>query len=158
MWGKLQNVPSRAFEGGREDIDTLDFIDYEAGFHPEGDAGAAVIWGGVIVATGLLSWAVGDEKHFVLANLIEPDFDRVMIIPYTRIAEVRPSFPRGNEMFNWLLEEAVLRLCMLNLDGTDSKKLLALLHPDNCSFRNRVRQWMDIHHPGKQEDLRRRNR
>src|SRR5829696_3174810 len=66
MWAKLIDVPQRAFDGGREDIDALDFIDYETGQHPKGLAGAAVIWGGVLAATGALSWAIGDEQHFVL--------------------------------------------------------------------------------------------
>ena len=63
MWSRLKNVPERRFDGRREDIDALDFIDYEAGQHPEGLAGAAIIWGGVLASTGALSWAIDDEQH-----------------------------------------------------------------------------------------------
>src|SRR4051812_28056301 len=77
MWAKLKNVPQRAFDGSREDIAALDFIDYEAGHHPEGLAGAAIIWGGVLEATGTLSWALGDGQHIVLVG--DPDHPRTLI-------------------------------------------------------------------------------
>jgi hypothetical protein len=87
MVGEAQARAHRAFAGSREDIDALDFIDYEAGSHPEGLAGAAVIWGGVLESTGVLSWAVGDEQHWVLT--VNPNCRQALIVPYARVAEIQ---------------------------------------------------------------------
>jgi len=132
MWTKLKNVPYRAFDGTREDIDALDFIDYEAGHHPEGLAGAAVIWGGVLAATGVLSWAVGDEQHFVLVG--EPDYPRALIFPYARVSELAHSSAPQFGKYEWLLEEAVLRLSCLGFDDEAVGKLRSLLRVEPEDF------------------------
>jgi hypothetical protein len=132
MWAKLKNVPERRFDGGREDIAALDFIDYEAGDHPEGLAGAAVIWGGVLASTGVLSWAIGDEQHWVLIR--DPDYPRALIFPYARVAELNHSSCPQFGKYNWLLEEAVLRLSYVGLGEDEESKLRALLDVESEGF------------------------
>jgi hypothetical protein len=132
MWAKLKNVPHRAFDGGREDIDALDFIDYEAGSHPEGLAGAAVIWGGVLAATGVLSWAIGDEQHWVLVG--DPDWPRALIFPYARVAEISHSSGPQSGKYEWLLEETVLRLTYVGFGAEEEAKLRALLDVEADGF------------------------
>ena len=125
MWAKLKNVPHRAFDGSREDIDALDFIDYEAGNHPEGLPGVAVLWGGVLASTGVLSWAIGDEQHWVLVG--DPDWPRALIFPYARVAEIKHTSGPQFGKYEWLLEEAVLRLTNLGFGDDEEAKLRALL-------------------------------
>lgn len=132
MWPKLKNVPERRFDGGRDDIDALDFIDYEAGHHPEGLAGAAVIWGGVLASTGVLSWAIGDEQHWVLVG--DPDYPRALIFPYARVAEINHSSGPQFGKYEWLLEEAVLRLAYLGFGDEEEAKLRALLVIESEGF------------------------
>lgn len=140
MWKELKNVPRREFDGGREDIDALDFIDYEAGRHPEGLAGAAIIWGGVLVATGALSWAIGDEQHFVLVG--DPDFPRALIFPYARIAEIHHSSCPQFGKFKWLLDEVILRLCAQGFDDEHEQKLRSLLSADHEGFIHWTQGWL----------------
>lgn len=132
MWAKLKNVPERRFDGSREDIDALDFIDYEAGHHPDGLAGAAVIWGGVLASTGVLSWAIGDEQHWVLVG--DPDWPRALIFPYARVAEINHSSGPQFGKYEWLLEEAVLRLICLSLSEEEAAKLQALMDVEPDGF------------------------
>jgi hypothetical protein len=141
MWSKLKNVPVRLFNGGREDIDSLDFIDYEAGHHPEGLAGAAVIWGGVLAATGGLSWAIGDEQHFVL--IAGWDYPRALIFPYARVAELNHSSVVQYGKYEWLLEEAVLRLMRVGFDGAIEEKLKALLDAEVDGFLDHAKREID---------------
>lgn len=137
MWGKLKSVRRCGFEGGREDIEALDFIDYEAGSHPEGLAGAAVIWGGVLAATGVVSWAIGDEQHFVLVS--DSECPRALVFPYARVAEIHcSSWPQFGK-YEWLLEEAVLRLCAQGLDV--ERKLRDLLRDRSDGFVAWSRRW-----------------
>jgi hypothetical protein len=140
MWGKLKNVPERAFDGSRADIDALDFIDYESGDHPEGLAGAAVIWGGVLVGTGVLSWAVGDEQHFVLVG--DPA-ERALIFPYARVAEINHSWGPQYGKYEWLLEEVVLRLTGLGFGAEHEAKLRAVLDVDEDGFFDFVRRGIE---------------
>jgi hypothetical protein len=132
MWAKLTNVPERRFDGSREDIDALDFIDYEAGSHPEGLPGAAVIWGGVLASTGVLSWAIADEQHWVLIG--DSDWEKALIFPYARVAEINHSSgPEPGMKYEWLLEEAALRLTCL-VGEEEVAKLRALLNIESDGF------------------------
>jgi hypothetical protein len=132
MWAKLRNVPRRNFDGSRDDINALDFIDYEADSHPEGLPGAAIIWGGVLAATGALSWAIGDEQHFVL--VAASDYLSALIFPYARVAEIRHSSVPQFGKYEWLLEEAVLRLCNSGFDVDIEQKLRSLLDLNEGGF------------------------
>lgn len=132
MWAELKNVPERRFDGCRQDINALDFIDYEAGHHPEGLAGTAVIWGGVFAKTGLLSWAIGDEQHWVLVGDI--DWPRALIFPYARVAEINHSAGPQFGKYEWLLEETILRLISLGVGEEEAAKLRALLVAESESF------------------------
>lgn len=132
MWATLREVPHRAFDGGREDINALDFIDYEAGHHPHGLAGAALIWGGVLASTGALQWAVGDNQHLVLVS--SEVYPRAMIVPYARVAEIDHSSSPQYGKYDWLLEETVLRLYGLDFPPETHEKLKALLSPDAEGF------------------------
>jgi hypothetical protein len=128
FWAAFETLPPRRFDGCREDIDALDFIDYElGGDHPMGLEGAAVVWAGVLVAAGALEWAIGDERHFVL--VAGSGLPRAMIWPYARVAELdRSSVPQFGK-YDWLLEEAVLRLWGLGLPASAEaeERLFALL-------------------------------
>jgi len=141
MWAELVNVPERRFEGDPEDIDTLNFIDYEAGDHPEGASGAAIIFGGVLVKTGLFEWAIGDETHLVLVTTT--DYPRVMIYPYARMAEVEHSSwpaPGNAQRFDWLLEEVALRLWVGGICDDRLGPLLALVGRNETLYWNSAKE------------------
>lgn len=123
MWSKITNVPERRFDGSREDIDALDFIEYEAGHHPEGHAGAAIIWGGVLVSTGVVSWAIGNDQHWVLVG--DPDYPKVLILPYARLTEISHTVTFGK--WKRLLDEAVFRLTSIGFSDEQEARLHALL-------------------------------
>lgn len=145
MWAKLRHVPERRFDGGRDDLDALHFIDYEAGSHPEGDGGAATIFGGVLVATGLFEWAVADDAHLVLLTTL--DYPRVMIFPGARLAEAINSSwpaPSGAGRFDWMLEEVVLRLCVGGIDGPHLRPVLALMGSGPTLYWDAAKKALDV--------------
>lgn len=128
LWANLKNVPHRAFDGSREDIDALDFIDYEGADHPEGLAGAARIWAGVFVNSGGLQWAVdGASELFVVDHVDAP---RAAIHVRARLAEIRYSLPQYGKHY-WAFEEAVLHLCSLPVASGIQQKLRSLLDTES---------------------------
>ena len=126
MWVGLKQVPPRRFAGDPEDINALDFIDYEAGHHPQGLAGAAIIWGGVLAGAGL-SWAVGEGSQLFLVDTIDTPW--ATINPYARVAEINCSAPQFGK-YSWALEEAVLHVCSLPIAEHLAQRLGALLQSD----------------------------
>jgi hypothetical protein len=159
MWAKLKTLPPCAFVGGREDLDALDFIDYEGLDHPEGLQGAAIIWGGVIAATGALRWAVGDESHFVLT--IDEGWPRTVVCPYSRVAELAHSQNPQYGKYEWAMEEAVLRLLDQGFSDEIEARLTALLSSDADGFLDRARPLIDRlltdkqrRHEAKQREIR----
>ena len=140
MWAKLKNVPPRAFDGSRDDLDALDFIDYEAGHHPQGLVGAAIIWGGVLAATGLVTWAFADEQLVLVGD---PDYPRALIFPYARLIELECSSHPQYGKYEWLFEEAVLRLS-LEFGDEAIAKLRPLLHIEAEGFMDRARSTIEL--------------
>ena len=127
MWSTLQHVPSRTFTGGPEDINTLDFLDYEAGHHPRGLSGAAIIWGGVLVHAGMF-WAVGEASELLLVDKI--DSPNGIIYPYGRIVEISDSLPQYGK-YSWAFEEAVLHLCSLPVEAKILEQMKMLLEKES---------------------------
>jgi hypothetical protein len=145
MWARLRSVPERTFDGGREDIDALNFIDYEAGEHPQGTSGAAMIWGGVLVKTGLFMWAIADDHDLVLVTTL--DYPQVTIFPYARLAEIENSSwpaPSNAQRFDWLLEEVVLRLCAGGISGDQLRPVLALVDRVETLYWNAAKGALDL--------------
>ena len=147
MWSGLTSVPERTFDGGPEDLGTLNFIDYQAGEHPNGVLGAALIFGGVLVRTGVFDWAVGDDGHLVLVTRL--DYPRVMIFPYARLAEVEnSSWPATGmaQRFDWLLEEVIVRVHVGGIEGDHLRPLLALveLRQNETQYWNAVRRALAV--------------
>lgn len=136
MWAKYNTLPACPFDGGRGDVDALDFIDYEGLCHPEGAPGAAVMWGRVLVATGALHWAVGDEMQLVLT--IDEGSPRTLIHPYARLAELDHSNYPHYGKHEWAMEEAVLRLLGQGFSDEIDARLAALLSPDEDCFLDRA--------------------
>jgi hypothetical protein len=132
MWGKLANVPERRFDGSREDIDALDFIDYEAGHHPDGLRGAAIILGGVLVATGALSWAIGLNGDLVL--VADPVYPRVLINICPRVEEINGSSHPQDGKYECILEEIILVLHHRGLDMEACENLRKLIDSRSSSF------------------------
>jgi hypothetical protein len=145
MWRRLRNVPERIFDGGRQDLDTLSFIDYEAGEHPEGNFGAAIIFGEVLVKTGVFTWAIADDTHFALVTTQE--YPRVMILPYARLTELEgsswPALANG-QRFDWLLEEIVVRLCVGGVDNDQLRTVLALVERGETLYWDAATKALDL--------------
>ena len=145
MWTKLRNVPERIFEGEPKDIAALNFIDYEAGSHPDGAVGAAIIFGSVLVKTGLFAWAVAEDGQFALTTTC--DYPRVTILPYARLVEIDGSSwpsPSTANRFDWLLEEVIVRLCVGGVDGDQLRPILALLDPHETLYWDAAKAALDV--------------
>lgn len=150
LWATLRGayVPPCTFNGDSADIDALDWIDYEAGFHPLGLQGAAIIWGRVLVATGALQWAVGNEQHLILTSTCV--YPRVMIFPYGRVVEIQNSSTPQYGKFEWILQEAVLRLCAHDFDEEQAKKLRSLVTIEYGCFFECSQDWMNSTYPASE--------
>lgn len=145
MWTspRFKDLPPCPFIGTREDIDALDFIDYElGGDHPKDLAGAALLWGGVLAATGVLSWAVADEQHLVLVG--DPIYPRVLILPYARVEEINQSSVPQYGKYEWLLVDVVQCLMYSGFGPDAEEKLLALLSVDSGEFVESARRSLDL--------------
>jgi hypothetical protein len=145
MWTALRHVPERNFDGGRDDLDALSFIDYEAGHHPEGAFGAAIIFGGVLVKTGVFAWAMADETWLALVTTQE--YPRVTILPHARLAEIEgSSWPAtaNAQRFDWMLEEIVVRLCAGGIDGVHLRPLLELIDRDETLYWDVAKEALDV--------------
>lgn len=145
MWGALINVPPRAFDGSRDDIRALDFIDYEAGHHPHDLFGAALLWGAVLVNTGAVIWAILDEHRYIL--VAPDDYPRILIDPYAHVVEIDNTSGPQFGKYEWLLEEVILRLCIQGLSEEVETKLKALLRPEVDGFLVSARQWIRENQP-----------
>lgn len=105
-WRSFPNIFPCEFAGTLEDINALDYLDYEGlRYPPSYWKGAALIWGNVLVQQLGFSWATGPDGEFLLTH-DAPD-NRITILPYARILEAqersRPKFGR----YAWLLDRAI---------------------------------------------------
>lgn len=145
MWAELRNVPEHHFDGGPDDLDALNFIDYEAGYHPQGTSGAAIIWSGVLVKTGVFKWAVGDDARLALVTTY--DYPRVAIFPEARLAEIENSSwpaPINARRFQWLLEELVVRLYAGGIYGDRLRPVLALVDRVETLYWDAAKDALDV--------------
>jgi hypothetical protein len=126
MWSSIRPPYACDFTGTRTDIDALDFIEYEAGHHPRGVFGAALIWGNVIAKTELLSWLVSESGDYLLGEL---EYPRVLIWPLARTIEIEHSSPQYGK-YEWLLEEAVARCVVQGFSEEEENRLLRTLDPE----------------------------
>ena len=133
MWSSLRPPFPCEFVGTRSDIDALDFIGYEAGSHPRGPFGAALIWGNVIAKTGVLCWLVSESGDYLLGS---SEYPRLLIWPLARTIELENTGIPQHGKYEWLMEEAVTRcLAQSELSEEEQGRLLAVLDPEpECGF------------------------
>jgi hypothetical protein len=120
-----------SFEGAPDDLDALDYLDYEIGL-PRSDLwGAALIWGGVLVANGPFRWILDDLGGYILGTLDDPP---VFIWPFARLSEAT-----GNDRYRRVLEEIVCHcLARRSLLESDEDRLIQLLRP--CDAEDLIRR------------------
>ncbi|WP_146568159.1 hypothetical protein [Posidoniimonas corsicana] len=128
MWSAIGPPYPCAFAGTRIDIDALDFIEYEAGHHPQGLPGAALIWGNVIAKSELLDWLISDAGELMLGSTRYPS---LLIWPMARVLELSHTSTPESGKFYWLLEEVVTK-CLIQGGFAEEEdlKLLSLLGPE----------------------------
>jgi|GEM_PF-2481999 len=88
-WCSFSNTPFTCeFAGALEDVDALDYLDYEGLHYPvSGLNGAALVWGHVLERQFGMSWSVGDNGELFLTHG-EPGH-RIIIWPYARVLEAQ---------------------------------------------------------------------
>ncbi len=127
MWAEI-NVPFPCdFSGSKTDIEVLDFVDYEAGEHPQGARGAALLWGNVLAKTGVVAWCTDGSDLFLRANA--EHYPRCLIWPYARVLEMYESQSPQHGKYEWLLQETVARVLMQGFSEAEQDVLIALTSP-----------------------------
>ncbi|MFT3787265.1 MAG: hypothetical protein QM770_14025 [Tepidisphaeraceae bacterium] len=126
MWSAIPgDPPHQRFDGGPADIGALEFIEWEAGHHPQGLHGAAVIWAGVIEATGVLSWCIAGDSSIALRIR---DYPELLILPEARVAETMYAASSPDLHYHYLLEKTVIELFLRPLEDSEKAKLAGLLY------------------------------
>jgi hypothetical protein len=74
----------------------------------------------------------GDEQHWVLFT--DVGYPRALVFPYARVVELNRSSGPQYGKYEWLLEEAVLRLSYLGFDAEVETKLRGLLDVELDGF------------------------
>ena len=121
-----------AFEGTIDDIEALDYLDYEGlGYPASGLAGAALVWGNVVARHLPFVWAFDDD----LAGLVLHDPGRALTVwPLGRVFESQRSFETQFDKYRWLLAGVVLQ-CMPRPPVEDDRpRLLRFLGKDDAGL------------------------
>ncbi|MBC7821133.1 MAG: hypothetical protein IAG10_29960 [Planctomycetaceae bacterium] len=126
---KAANQPSYKFEGAREDVQALDYLDYELGYPKSEYQGAAFIWGEVLRRHyPLLQWRIGDEGEWFL---VADDFPSYSIWPYARIVETQNSSIPQFGKYQILTEKTVVDFLLFSdLDDDAQGRLKSLIDWD----------------------------
>jgi hypothetical protein len=93
------------FDGRPEDVDAIDYLDYEGlDYPPCGVAGAALVWGNVLAANGPFPWFVDGQGGLVLRLEGIPS---IVIWPFGRVWESQNGgFPQDGK-YAWLLKSTL---------------------------------------------------
>ncbi len=128
MWASINPPYACEFDGSLADIDVLDFIGYEGGHHPRDLTGASLIWGNVLVATGVFGWLINDTGDYLIGSI---DYPRFLIWPHARVIEIESTSSPQFGKYEWLLQQAVVAcLSQAQLSDEDELKLIRLLGPE----------------------------
>ncbi len=115
-----------SFEGTQQDIDALDYFDYEGlPYPPSGIAGAALIWGNVTTRQAGFRWHLDEYGDLLLCPPGEPS---LAIWPYARVVEIqhgaRPQFGK----YKWLMEQVIVEcLGLATMDRADEARLIGMI-------------------------------
>lgn len=106
-WQSFRNMPFECqFNGTKEDIAALDYLNYEGLGYPKSYIdGAALVWGNVLATQLGMKWATSYNGQMLLTH-DEPG-NRITIWPFARVLEAEerslPQFGR----YAWLLGQAI---------------------------------------------------
>ncbi len=137
-----------AFEGTGDDIEALDYLDYESLSYPKsGQAGASLIWGHVIATQMPFRWCFDED----LGGLVLRSRDGVLTVwPFGRVYESQRSFETQFDKYRRLLEWVILQTLGLHLlRDEDRPRLLALLKGGDSGLAEFVESAL-----GQQQELR----
>jgi hypothetical protein len=125
FWSSFPSMPFPApFNGGIEDIDALDYLDYEGlGGPPGGIEAAALTWGQVLAHQTGLQW-VRCSIGGLWLRAEDPACGAVSLWPLARVAEIQSRSSPQFDKFE-VLTERVLRECLEGfiLDGEVSERM-----------------------------------
>jgi hypothetical protein len=110
-WRGFKNMPFACeFAGAIEDVDALDYLDYEGLGYPRSDIdGAALVWGNVLARRLGMNWCMSYHDGLLLCH--ESPGNRITTWPYARVLEVRErSLPQYGR-YAWLLD-GVMQDCL----------------------------------------------
>jgi hypothetical protein len=136
-WASIRPIFPCSFEGTIDDIDALDYLDYEGLSYPSsGQVGAALVWGNVVASQLPFRWSFDDE----IGGLILQSHERELTIwPFGRVYESQRSAETQFAKYRRLLEWVVLQSLGLNLlDEDDKPRLLGLLEDDDSGLASSV--------------------
>ena len=125
------------FEGTREDIGALDYMDYELGFPASGLFGAALVWGNVLQRCGPFRWLISDRGDYLLGG-VEHEWPRLILWPFARLFEADNSSVPQFGKYHWLTEKAVVDCLAHGLGVEGARKLLSLLDLEQGSYADSV--------------------
>ena len=129
MWNSIRPPYPCDFRGTAKDIDVLDFIEYEAGSHPFGIHGAAMLWGNVLVASGAVRWVTNETGDFLLRSAEE--YPSYVLWPYARTMEIEhTSWPQFGK-YGWIFQKTLVDLLLAGPDEPVEKRLRALYDTDD---------------------------
>lgn len=120
-WQSFRAMPSPgAFAGGLEDVQALDYLDYEGLRYPSSDLdGAALVWGNVLVQKLGLTWVADYNGNLLLAH--DSPGRRITVWPFARILEVQERSGPQFGKYGWLLNQ-VIRDLLQNGNLSDGAK------------------------------------
>ncbi len=132
-WESIRSLFPCAFEGTGDDIDALDYLDYEGLKYPaSGFAGAALVWGNVIATQMPFHWFFDEE---ICGPVLKPQSGGPTIWPFARVYEAQRSPETQYNRYRWLMESVVLQyLSRQILEPRDRPRLLALLGEDDSGL------------------------
>ena len=143
-WSRIRQPPFAAeFSGDPQDIDALDFLDYEGiGYPTCGLEGAAIVWGEVLRKAVGLQWVVSTRGDFMLANVCV--YPRMLVWPFARLFELRHRSTPQFGKYGWAMEQVVVE-CLLDGVPDDVKPhLFGLISPEYEGYVQQISDREDI--------------
>lgn len=106
-WQSFRAMPSPgAFAGGLEDIEALDYLDYEGlGYPSSGLDGAALIWGNVLVQNLGLVWVTDYNGNLLLTQ--DSPGRHITLWPFARVLEAQERSSPQFDKYSWSLCHAL---------------------------------------------------
>lgn len=92
-WASYPTLGEGEFAGAFEDIDALDYLNYEGLGYPEsGMAGAALVWGNVLATSGGYCWFFEEELGGLVLGLEDTGQVLQVIWPFGRVYELEKAW------------------------------------------------------------------